>query len=478
VHQENVYDDFEEEILLPYKQSNMGPFIAKGDINGDGLMDIHVGGASGQSGQLYVQSNGGFSKISSPVLTNDAQFEDMESIFFDFDGDGDMDLYVVSGGNEFAENSSYHTDRIYLNNGQGQFSRSQSDVLSKLPKNGKSVAIIDFDKDGDNDILVGNRVVPKQYPKPQTSVLYENIGGELVDVTEKVAPEFLDFGIVNDLQTTDINNDGWPDFIAVGEWTGIGVFVNQKGTFKNIGKEDAILGEKGWWFSVTETDVNHDGLKDYILGNVGLNIKFKASEEKPFKVYATDFDENGTNDIVLSKKYHGTYVPVRGRECSSQQMPFIKEKFETYSEFANASLVDIYGDKLKTSYENSVTELRSMVLINKGNLVFEKHALPVASQTFPILDAVVADVNHDGFEDIIAAGNIYETEVETPRLDALSGVILLSNGKDGYISVPYQNSGLFMNGNVKSIEWIGTNKGTFLLNTTNNGPMGIHKVSS
>lgn len=478
VHQENVYDDFEEEILLPYKQSNMGPFIAKGDINGDGLMDIHVGGASGQSGQLYVQSNGGFSKISSPVLTNDAQFEDMESIFFDFDGDGDLDLYVVSGGNEFAENSSYHTDRIYLNNGEGQFSRSQSDVLSKLPKNGKSVAIIDFDKDGDNDILVGNRVVPKQYPKPQTSVLYENIGGELVDVTEKVAPEFLDFGIVNDLQTTDINNDGWPDFIAVGEWTGIGVFVNQKGTFKNIGKEDAILGEKGWWFSVTETDVNHDGLKDYILGNVGLNIKFKASEEKPFKVYATDFDENGTNDIVLSKKYHGTYVPVRGRECSSQQMPFIKEKFETYSEFANASLVDIYGDKLKTSYENSVTELRSMVLINKGNLVFEKHALPVASQTFPILDAVVADVNHDGFEDIIAAGNIYETEVETPRLDALSGVILLSNGKDGYISVPYQNSGLFMNGNVKSIEWIGTNKGTFLLNTTNNGPMGIHKVSS
>ncbi len=479
VHTENVYDDFETEILLPYKQSNLGPFITKGDINGDGLEDIHVGGASGQSGQLYLQSNSGFSKLNSPALSNDAQYEDMESVFFDFDGDADMDLYVVSGGNEFAENSSYHADRIYINDGKGQFTRLQSDVLSKLPKNGKSVSIIDFDKDGDNDILVGNRVVPKQYPKPQTSALLENRDGELVDVTEQVAPEFKDFGIVNDIQTTDVNNDGWPDFIAVGEWTGIGVFINEQGTFKNMGQEDAMLNEKGWWFSVTETDVNKDGLKDYVVGNVGLNIKFKASEEKPFKVYATDFDENGTNDIVLSKKYQGTYVPVRGRECSSQQMPFIKEKFQTYSEFANASLVDIYGEKLKTSYESTVTELESIVLINKGNLVFEKHVLPVSGQTIPILDCAVADLNNDGYEDIIVVGNIYETEVETPRLDALSGVILLSNGNNGYTNVPYQNSGLFMNGNVKSVELItNANNETILLNTTNNGPIGVHKISS
>ncbi|MFD2101653.1 VCBS repeat-containing protein [Flagellimonas iocasae] len=479
IHHENVYDDFETEILLPYKQSNLGPFIAKGDVNGDGLEDIHIGGASGQSGQLYVQSNGRFSKLNSPALSDDAQFEDMESVFFDFDGDSDMDLYVVSGGNEFAENSSYHSDRIYINDGRGQFKRLQSDALSKLPKNGKSVSIIDFDKDGDNDILVGNRVVPKQYPKPQTSTLFENRNGELVDVTEQIAPEFKDFGIVNDIQTTDVNNDGWPDFIAVGEWTGIGVFINEQGTFKNIGTEDILLNEHGWWFSVTETDINNDGLKDYVLGNVGLNIKFKASEEKPFKVYATDFDENGTNDIVLSKKYHGTYVPVRGRECSSQQMPFIKEKFQTYSEFANASLVDIYGEKLKTSYESTVTELQSIILINKGNLVFEKQVLPVAAQTIPILHCVVTDLNQDGFEDIVAVGNIYETEVETPRLDALSGVVLLSNGKDGYISVSHPDSGLYMDANVKSAELITNAKNEiFLLNTANNGPVGVHKISS
>ena len=477
-HSENFYDDFETEILLPYKQSNLGPFITKGDINGDGLEDIHIGGAAGQSGQLYIQSSRGFTKIDSPALLNDAHHEDMESVFFDFDGDTDLDLFVVSGGNEFAEYSSYHTDRIYINDGQGHYTRLQSDALTAFPKNGKSVTIIDFDKDGDNDILVGNRVIPKQYPKHQASILFENVDGKLIDVTQEVVPSLEDFGIINDLLTTDINNDGWPDFIAVGEWTGIGVFINEKGTFKNMGEEDPILKEKGWWFSVTETDINNDGLKDYVVGNVGLNIKFKASEEKPFKVYATDFDENGTNDIVLSKKYKGTYVPVRGRECSSQQMPFIKEKFETYSEFANASLVDIYGEKLNSSYESSVTELQSIVLINKGNLVFEKHLLPVSGQTFPVLDCISIDVNQDGYEDIIAAGNIYETEVETPRLDAISGTILLSNGKDGYISVPHQESGLFMNGNVKSIEAIkNANDETLLLNTTNNGPIGGHKVS-
>ncbi len=478
VHKENAYDDFEEEILLPYKQSSLGPFITKGDINGDGLMDIHVGGASGQSGQLYLQTKTGFKNLNTPSLANDANYEDMESLFFDFDGDQDLDLYVVSGGNEFAEHSSYHTDRIYINDGSGQFSRLESDALSSFPKNGKVVSIIDFDKDGDSDILVGNRVIPKKYPNHQSSALFENIDGELIDATEKIAPALQDFGIINDIQTTDINNDGWEDFIVVGEWTGIGVFVNNQGVFSNITEDNTTLKEKGWWFSVNETDVNNDGLKDYIIGNAGLNIKFKASAEKPFKIYAADFDENGTNDIVLSKKYNGTYVPVRGRECSSQQMPFIKEKFETYTEFANASLVDIYGEKLNTSYESSVTEFQSVILINKGGLSFEKKVLPAKIQSFPLLDCVFLDVNNDGVEDVITAGNIYETEVETPRLDAISGLILLSNGKDGYEVLSHQESGLFLEGNVKSIEIISNaKKERFLINTANNGPLAIHKIS-
>ncbi|WP_422348884.1 VCBS repeat-containing protein [Flagellimonas sp.] len=478
-HKENPFDDFEKEILLPYKQSNLGPFVTTGDINNDGKVDLHIGGASGQAGQLYVQSNNGFKKLPSPTLVNDASFEDMESMFFDFDGDQDLDLYVVSGGNEFAEHSSYHTDRIYINNGNGEFSRLDSDVLGKFPKNGKAVTFIDFDKDGDNDIIIGNRVVPGAYPNHQSSALLENQNGELVDATDKIAPELLDFGIINDLETTDINNDGWEDFIAVGEWTGVGVFMNQQGVFKNMSKDNPVLAEQGWYFSIKETDVNNDGLKDYILGNAGLNIKFKASADKPFKIFSADFDDNGTNDIVLSKKYNGTYVPVRGRECSSQQMPFIKEKFETYNEFANATLVDIYGEKLNTSYERSVTTFTSAVLINQGDGNFKKQELPIESQMFPLLDCVFIDINQDGFEDVVTAGNIYETEVETPRLDAISGQILLSNGKDGYISLPQQQSGLFLQGNVKDIEVIETgNNIKYLISTVNNGSVTVHKFSS
>lgn len=467
-HLENDFNDFDEEVLLPYKQSTMGPFISKGDINGDGKDDLYIGGASGQAGQLYVQNHSGFTELPSKIFTDDRDHEDMESAFFDFDGDGDLDLFVVSGGNEFEEFSSYYADRLYLNDGQGNFTRYESNVLRSFPKSGKSIAILDFDKDGDNDILVGNRIIPKNYPLHSPSVLYENDKGVLKDVTEVVVPELTNFGIVNSIITTDFNNDGWEDFIAVGEWTTIGFFENKKGKFINLGLKDPVLREKGWWFSVRETDVNKDGLKDYIIGNAGLNLKFKASKEKPFKIFADDFDGNGTNDIVLSKAYNSTYVPVRGRECSSQQMPFIQEKFPTYNEFANASLSDIYGEKLNSSYQNEVTEFNSILLLNKGKGEFEKKILPIEAQLFPVLDCVFYDINEDGFEDAIVAGNIFETEVETPRLDAFSGLVLLSNKKDGYIPIPPAKSGLSLSGNVKSLAWLPINNKRYLLAAANN----------
>lgn len=474
-HKENIYDDFEKEVLLPYKQSTLGPFVSKGDANSDQLVDIYIGGASGQSGNLFIQlPNGKFKKHNVPIFTDDKNYEDMQSIFFDFDNDGDEDLFVVSGGNEFAEHSSLYVDRLYLNDGKANFEKADIKALYTNPKSGKSVDVIDYDKDGDLDILVGNRIIPQNYPNFSSSTLWENKNGQLYDVTTETAPDLVNFGMVNQLISTDFNSDGWADIVVVGEWSGIGFLKNENGSFSQL-KNQSLIQDKGWWFTVQETDVNNDGQPDYLLGNVGLNIKFKATEKKPFKVFANDFDGNGTPDIVLSKQYNGEYVPVRGRECSSQQMPFIQQKFETYSEFANAKLVDIYGEKLNSSYEGEVTEFQSILLLNKGGGVFEKKFLPTEAQLFPTLKVIFKDLNGDGFEDAIVAGNIYETEVETPRLDAFSGLVLLSNGKDGYNALSQAKSGLLLDGNIKDISWVETAKKSLIVAAQNNGALIVHQ---
>lgn len=477
VHHENPYDDFAKEVLLPYKQSTLGPFFSEGDLNDDGLMDFYVGGASGQAGAVYLQTDaGGFEEKAQQALVNDSSYEDMESVIFDWDNDGDKDLFVVSGGNEFQQYSSLYADRLYLNDGSGNLTRFESDVLNKYPKSGKSVTVLDYDKDGDQDIIVGNRSVPQSYPNPTNSTIYENVDHSFLDVTEKIASDYQNFGIVNKVIATDFDNDGWEDFIAVGEWTGIGLFRNNKGIFEKLSdSNEAVSALKGWWFSVGETDINNDGLPDYIIGNVGKNIKFDASSKKPFKVFINDFDDNGTPDIVLSKQYQGQYVPVRGLECSSQQMPFIQKKFETYADYANASLTDIYGEKLKTGYEAEVNEFRSILLINKGAGKFEFSYLPDEAQLFPILKTAFLDVNNDGLEDAILGGNIYETEVETPRLDAFSGLILIADGKNGYSPIPYQRSGIAMNGNIKDLMVLKTKKNQGLVAAQNNGQILFYK---
>ncbi|WP_080319520.1 VCBS repeat-containing protein [Croceivirga radicis] len=477
-HQENTYDDFDTEILLPYKQSNLGPYANTADANNDGLEDIFIGGASGQSAQIFIQTNGGkFILSQQKAFEEDKLYEDIQSTFLDIDLDGDLDLYVVSGGNEFSPYSSYYADRIYLNDGRGNFTKSNQPNLLSNPESGKVVKTIDFDLDGDLDIIVGNRIKPQNYPIPAPSKLYENRKGILVDVTETHSPDLLNFGIINDILVTDFDNDKQMDFIAVGEWTEIGFFKNQNGTFKLASPLSKEENPKGWYFSITETDVNNDNKPDYIVGNIGHNIKFSASETKPFKVYTNDFDDNGTPDIVLSKKYKGQYVPVRGRECSSQQMPFIKEKFETYSGFANANLIDIYGDKLTTAYEATATTFNSLLLLNTNN-GFKIQSLPKLAQLHPILSTVNMDLNKDGFEDLIIGGNIYETEVETPRLDAVSGQILLSNGTDNYTVVPQSQTGLYLNGNVKQLHSFQLKEKNYLFSLRNNDTIEVFALDS
>jgi enediyne biosynthesis protein E4 len=474
-HKENPFNDFKEEVLLPYKQSTLGPCVVKADVNGDGMEDVFVGGASYQTGKLFLQTAKGFKATAQKALQEDAINEDLDALFFDFDGDKDLDLYVVSGGNAYKSGSNNYLDRLYKNDGKGNFTRVKNSEIDNNRFSGKSVTALDYDKDGDLDLIVGNRVEPHNYPRASKSIIYQNNNGNFTDVTAKIAPEFLDFGIVNKVITTDVNNDGWQDFIAVGEWSGIGVFINNKGTFKDEGPKSGLDKEKGWWFTVAETDVNNDGFKDYIVGNIGLNYKYKASMSKPFKVFANDFDANGTNDIVLSSQYKGEYVPVRGKECSTQQMSFISEKYKSYSDYANATVLDIYGDNINSSYQKEVTDFKSIVLINNKDATFTKHYLPVMAQTIPILDFAFTDVNNDGFNDVILVGNIYNTEVETPRLDNTSGLVLLSNKIDNYTVMDRVKSGLYLEGNVKAIEKVKFGKQYIYIVGKNNDNLSVFK---
>ena len=453
-HTENSFNDFIKEVLLPYKQSTLGPFISKGDLNGDGLEDMHIGGAAGQAGVLFIQKGGGFIKEEAPILNTDKEYEDMGSLFVDIDSDGDQDLIVLSGGNEFAQNDKLLENRLYINDGAGNLTKGVFDAEGTHRfAYSKSIATLDYDDDGDADIMVGNRIETGRFPVSAPSILYRNDGGSLTDVTRDIAPHLQDFGIINKVLATDYDNDGRKDLMIVGEWSEIGLLRNTGNGFEKIELPE-LAANKGWWFNIIETDVNKDGIKDYIVGNIGDNIKYKASEKKPFKVFAADFDDNDTFDLVLSNEYNGNYVPARGKECSTQQMPFISEKFETYNEFANATLDDIYGQKLNDAYQRDVTTFSSKLLMGQKDGSFKVNDLPAAAQSGPGLALQVVDVNLDGYEDIILGGAIYETEVETPRYDAGVGVVLLSNKVDGYIALSPKDSGLFLNGNVKDIAFV------------------------
>ena len=475
-HNENEFDDFSTEILLPYKQSTLGPFISTGDVNNDGKDDVFIGGAHKQNSKIYISNENGLIERNIKSFQDDSGNEDMESVFIDIDNDNDLDLYVVSGGNEFVNRSVELSDRIYLNDGNGNFKRDIQEDIDNYTISGKTVISIDYDNDGDNDIIVGNRIQTRKYPIHEPSIIYENISGKFYNNTYNVAPEFENFGIVNKIISTDFNNDGWDDFIAVGEWTNIGLFLNENGKFRNINNESNLENLFGLWFNILETDVNNDGLKDYLIGNIGENSKYKTSMEKPLKIFGSDFDGNGTHDLVLSYKYEGNYVPLRGKECSTQQMPFISEKIPTFEEFANASIEEIYGEEIVDAYERKVTSFESIILINKGENKFEIEKLPPLAQSIPILTSETYDINKDGYEDVIVGGNIYNTEVETPRLDNQFALVLISDKNKNYSALGPDKSGLYLSGNTKSLKII-DRKNPKLLVANNNSNLEVFELN-
>jgi hypothetical protein len=474
VHKENQYNDFDKEILLPHMQSRNGPFTAVGDVNGDGLDDFFVGGAAGEAGVLYTQNNQRqFKPFPAQPWKQDAASEDLGAVFFDADGDKDLDLYIVSGGNEFVPGDPNLQDRLYINQDKGNFKKA-TDALPKMLTSGMRVTAVDYDKDGDNDLLVGGRIVPGHYPQAPRSYLLQNNNGNFTDVTTEIAPDLLKAGLITQIQVADYDGDNDLDIIAAGEWTSILVLKNDGGKFTNATNETGLQNTNGLWFSLAQGDLDGDGDIDFVAGNLGKNAKFKASEEKPFNIYSSDFDHNGSLDIVLSTYQGEKNYPVRGRECSSQQMPFIKEKFSTFKAFAEADVNTLYSqEELDKALHYEAKLLHSCYLINNGDGTFEVKKMPMEAQFSPINGIQIMDVNNDNHPDILAVGNHYGAEVETVRYDAGRGVCLINDGKGGFKSTSPSASGFFAWGNAKDIQQINIGGQTGVLISNNSAPLQL-----
>lgn len=449
VHKENRFDDFEKEILLPHRMSQLGPALAVADVNGDGLDDFYLGGALNESGVLYLQSVGGFF---SPGEADDfaamAAGEELGALFFDADGDGDPDLYVArGGGGEVEGQTNLLQDLLWINDGTGRFTLSKA--LPEIRESTRAVRAFDWDGDGDLDLFVGGRNTPGAYPIIPRSYLLENSNGKFTDVTADRAPDLFAPGMVTDAVFVAENDQ--IGLVITGEWMKPARFLLQDGYWL---EDPAFLPEgavHGWWNSILAADFNGDSKTDFVLGNLGLNNKFHPKADNPLYLFAGDFDESGSLDIVLSKKYKDHLVPVRGRECSSSQMPFITGSFETYHDFASASLTEIYGQQaVESALRLKADNFASVILLSSAD-GFMVNSLPVAAQVAPVQGMVTDDVNGSGYPDLIIAGNNFVTEVETTPYDSGKGLLLAGDGNGGFTTVYEAESGIFLPDDVRNI---------------------------
>jgi hypothetical protein len=491
VDTETDFVDFNIQKLLPHKFSEYGPCMAAGDIDGNGLDDIIIGGSSNHCAQLFFQKNDG-TFVQKPLLNADnlssKSWDDMGMVLFDADGDGDSDLYITSGGYENAPGTSAYMDHFYVNDGKGNFTENNDALPLNLTSKG-CVKTADFDRDGDPDLFISGRVNPWNYPKPVSSFIYRNDSknGKIIftDITEDAAPDLLKIGMVSDALFTDFNKDGWPDLVLAGEWMPVTMLVNEKGKFKDITATTGIGSQTGWWTSIAEGDFDNDGDIDYIVGNLGLNSYYRANKRYPVSVYAGDFDNNGSYDafpaLYLFASQEDTTrknFPAQGRDDIVKEMIQMRSKFQNYKSFARATIDQLFSAKqLEKAQILKATEFSSSYCRNDGNNKFSLIALPAQAQ-FSILDGmVVDDFNGDGNPDVLINTNDFGTEVLTGRYDALNGLILLGRGHGEFSPLGISESGIFIPGNGKALVKLKGPKGEYLVAAAQNrGPLKVFEL--
>lgn len=446
-------NDFKRQVLLPRMYSYSGPAIATGDINSDGLDDFYVGGAKDQAGAMFIQhKNGVFAEVACADFILDKGAQDEAAAFVDVDNDGDLDLYVVSGGYMFDQKDAHLQDRLYINSGSDKFNRAK-DALPIEFQAGGTVSAIDVNQDGFLDLFVGNRIVPGRYPEtPASALLINNGKGKFSDNIAELAPELHYFGMVTDAATVDLNKDGVMDLIVVGEWTNLGVFINENQKLTNRSGQYLKHPMQGWWNCLAADDFDKDGDVDLLIGNYGLNSQFKVSEKFPASMTFKDFNADGKVDPFFSYYFGEQSYPYASRDEASGQVSFLQKRFSDYTSYANAKLEDIFTqEELKDSKRLLATNFETVYLENKQGH-FLKRSLPMEVQFSPVYSILPIDVDNDGDKDVLLGGNETYTRVRIGQLKASKKLVLLNDGRGNFRSTTRSESGISISGDVRSLK--------------------------